>query len=383
MPSRVPPIARIRLARSTGRLLVLPVLLIMAGAGLAVAAWLGPMRAPDPPWIAMVGAGALIGVIGLVMAAWLLSIRLEVEEAAVRIRWLWGERVYGLVPGPVTRVRLRGANASALRARTGFLGWAVGRARLRGEETIEIVRLARTQTVILVPTERGRLAIAAASEPDLIDALSRAARARQRLEELARVAPRVEAAPEPEPAPESVPEPDLGPPAFDTTEPEPEPQYLTGIERAELEERLARQGREAAASAEAEQLAAAALPARIPIPEPAPAMAAPTAAEPARRRWSVRGHATARLGRPRPSAAFVLLPLVGAGAVWGVATAQGRLPDPATDIGRLTSLGLVLAGPATSVGAIMARAWWPRLVGVVVTSGLASAVFVGRAILGV
>jgi hypothetical protein len=79
----------------------------------------------------------------------------------------------------------------------------------------------------------------------------------------------------------------------------------------------------------------------------------------------------------------VLLPLVGAGAVWGVATAQGRLPDPATDIGRLTSLGLVLAGPATSVGAIMARAWWPRLVGVVVTSGLASAVFVGRAILGV
>jgi hypothetical protein len=381
MPSRVPPIARIRLARSTGRLLVLPVLLIVAGAGVAAAAWLAPMRAPEPPWIAMVTGGALIGVIGLVVAAYLLSIRLEVEEAAVRLRWLWGERVYGLVPGPVTRVRLRGANASALRARTGFLGWAVGRARLRREETIEIVRLARTQTVILVPTERGRLAIAAASEPDLIDALSRAARARQRLEELARVAPRADAAPEPEPAPEPVPEPDLGPPAFGTTEPEPEPHYLTGIERAELEERLAREGQEAAASAE--QLAAAALPARIPIPEPAPAMVAPTAAEAARRRWSVRGHATARLGRPRPSAAFVLLPLVGAGAVWGVATAQGRLPDPATDIGRLTSLGLVLAGPATSVGAIMARAWWPRLVGVVVTSGLASAVFVGRAILGV
>jgi hypothetical protein len=30
----------------------------------------------------------------------------------------------------------------------------------------------------------------------------------------------------------------------------------------------------------------------------------------------------------------------------------------------------------------MARAWWPRLVGVVVTSGLATAVFVGRSLLG-
>ncbi len=385
MPSRVPPIARIRLARSTGRLLVLPGLLMLVGAGLAAAAWLGPMQAPEPSWIAMVAGGALIGVVGLVMAAWLLSIRLEIEEAAVRLRWLWGERVYGLVPGPVTRVRLRGANASALHARTGILGWAVGHARLRGEETIDIVRLARTPTAILVPTERGRLAIAAASEPDLIDALSRAARARQRLEQLTSVTPPVEAAPEPEPAPEPAPEPvaepDLGPADFEAAE--PEPHYLTGIERAELEDRLAREGEAAAASAQAEDLAAAALPARIAIPESAPAVAAPTVAEPARRRWSVRGRATARLGRPRPSAAFVLLPLVGAGAVWGAATALGRLPDPASDVGRLTSLGLVLAGPATSVGAIMARAWWPRLVGVVVTSGLAAAVFVGRSILGV
>ena len=90
----------------------------------------------------------------------------------------------------------------------------------------------------------------------------------------------------------------------------------------------------------------------------------------------------ARLGRPRPSAAFVLLPLLGAGAVWGAATALGRLPEPGSDLARLAALGLVLGGPATSIGAIMARAWWPRLVGIVVTGGLAASVFVGRALFG-
>jgi hypothetical protein len=59
-----------------------------------------------------------------------------------------------------------------------------------------------------------------------------------------------------------------------------------------------------------------------------------------------------------------------------------RMPDPGTDLGRLIALGLVLAGPATTVGAIMARVYWPRLVAVVVAGGLATAVFVGRALLG-
>jgi hypothetical protein len=306
------------------------------------------MRAPDPTWIALVGAGAVLALVGLGLAAWLLSIRLEVEEAAVRIRWLAGERAYPLVPGPVTRVRLRGDNASSLRTRTGLLGWAVGRARLRGEEDVQVVRLARTSTAILVPTEHGRLAIAAAAEQDLIDALSRAARARQRLEDLARTAP---------PPPVEAP---AGPAA------EPEPHVLTGIERAELEERLAREGVPDAGGVTA---TVATLETPVP-PAPAPEEARPP------------GRVSVRLGRPRPSAVFVLLPLLGSGIVWVAAIALGRLPEAGTDVGRLTSLGLVLAGPATSVGAIMARAWWPRLVGVVVTSGLATAVFVGRSLLG-
>jgi hypothetical protein len=86
--------------------------------------------------------------------------------------------------------------------------------------------------------------------------------------------------------------------------------------------------------------------------------------------------------RPAPSIVLVLLPLVGAGAAWGIGLLLDRMPAAESDIGRLTTLALVLAGPASTVGAIMARIWWPRIVGVVVAGGLAAAVFVGRSLIG-
>ncbi|HSI98756.1 MAG TPA: hypothetical protein VLA59_00045 [Patescibacteria group bacterium] len=367
MPSKVPPIARIRLARSPARLFALPALLVLVAAGLVVLAVPGPLRMGEVAWYAALAVAALLALVAMAVAVRLMSIRLDVEEESVHLHWLGGGRRYALAPGPVTRVRLRGENASRLRARTRWLGWGLGRARLRDEEDVEVVRLAGTPTVILVPTERGRLAIAASSEDELIDALSRAARARQRLEELAAAAPvatPAEAGPSPEPEP--------------APEPEPEPHVLTGIERALLEERLAREREEAEA-------AAAALPVtQEPLPEsPAMPAGADAGAPPVQRApWRIGRRGVPRVARPRPSSAFVLVPLIGAGIVWGAATALDRLPDPTSDLGRLTSLALVLAGPATSVGAIMARAWWPRLVGVVVTAGLAASVFIGRALLG-
>jgi hypothetical protein len=375
MSTDVPPIARIRLARSPARLFALPALLVVIAAGLVALAVLGPPRIGEPGWYAMIAAAGVAVLVALVMTVRLLSVRLDVEEAAVHFHQLGGSRRYQLAPGPVTRVRLRGENASRLRARSGWLGWEIGRARLRDEEDIEVIRLARTDTVILVPTDRGRLAIAAESEGELIDALSRAARARQRLEQLAGGAPAT-----PDTVAEAAASAEAAPPE---PEPEPEPHVMTGIERALHEERLAREREEAAA-------VAAAMPAG-PEAEAAAAseplaMAAGERAEEApaarRARWRMDRRGVARIGRPRPSAAFVLVPLLGAGIVWGAATMLGRLPDPTSDLGRLTSLALVLAGPATSIGAIMARAWWPRLVGVVVTSGLAASVFVGRALLG-
>lgn len=383
MPSRTPPVARIRLARSPLRLFALPALLIVLAAGLVLGALLGPPVAGAATWYALLGGAGLLSLVALGVAVRMASVRLDVEESAVRLHWLGGERRYPLAPGPVTRVRLRGEQASRLRARSRWMGWGLGRARLRGEEDIDVVRLASTPTVILVPTERGRLAIAAASEDELIDALSRAARARQRAEGAG--APAAGAEPEGPAGPvasgERGPEPEPQP------APGPEPHILTGIERALLEERAAEERAEAEAAA-AMAMSAAGEPEPGPeVPATPDEQAMPsgdaTAEPPTRRgRWRRRRPAMPRFGRPRPSVAFVLLPLIGAGIVWGVATSLDRLPDPTSDLGRLTSLALVLAGPATSVGAIMARAWWPRLVGVVVTSGLAASVFVGRALLG-
>lgn len=354
--SRLPPIARIRLARSLTRLLAIPALLVLVGLALGVAALV--TQAGTGQLIGIAG-GALLALVGVVRAIYLLSIRLDVEESAVCVSWLGGERIYPLSPGPVTRVRLRGESASRLHRRGGLLGWPLGPARLRGEEEIEIVRLAPTRSAILVPTERGRLAIAAANDNELLDALSRAARARRRLEAL------VERPPQPaEPVP--------GP-----REEDAEP-ALTGIERARLadERAAAAEGRPGALPVPA-TAAEAAVAVDAPVPEP-PAEAPVT--PPARDRLgrASRGF----LQRPRPRAVFVLLPMVGAGIAWGAGTYLGRIPEAGTDLARLTSLALVLAGPATSVGAVMALAWWPRIVGVVVAGGLTASVFIGRALIG-
>lgn len=343
MSDRVPPIARIRLSRSLPRLLAVPLLGLLAGAA-AIA--VGLLAAPGVSGVVLTVLGAAVVATALLGAVALLSIRLDVEEAAVGVAWIGGERIYPLSAGPITRVRLRGENASSLRASRWGLGWQLGPAILRGEEPIEVVRLAPSRTAILVPTERGRLAIAAADEPTLLDALSRAARARQRLEQLAR-----ETAPElPAPAPEA----------------EPDSALMTGIERAIFERRMAEEAEAAGREATAEPVTDA-----VPMETVAPTRSRPRLRVP-RPRWA---------HRPGPSVVLLILPLLGAGAAWGAAVLLGRMPEPGTDVGRLTALALVLAGPATLVGAIMARVWWPRLVGVVVAGGLVTSVFVGRALL--
>ncbi|MGH2401542.1 MAG: hypothetical protein ACRDE6_02425, partial [Candidatus Limnocylindria bacterium] len=251
MSDRVEPIARIRLSRSLLRLLALPLIAIFAGAA-AIAAGLLAVPGIAGPIVAGLGGVVVLG--SLVAAAVLLSIRLEVEESAVRLHWLGGGRTYGLVPGPVTRVRFRGENPSRLRGSPRFLPWQLGSAVLRDEESIEAVRLAPTSTAILVPTERGRLAIAAADEDVLLEALSRAARARQRLEELTREAPPVA---QPEPEPER------------PTRVEVDPALMTGIERALYERRLAEE-REAEERAAAERAAGVEAGEQPPSVEPMP-----------------------------------------------------------------------------------------------------------------
>jgi len=365
MPDRAPPpIARVRLSRSLLRLLAVPALLLILA---AVAVASGTLLVPGTRGLVIAGAGGVLALVALVLAAVLLSIRLDVEEAAVRIRWLGGQRVYTLSPGPITRVRLRGENASSLRASRRLPLWQLGRGILRDEETIEVVRLAPTSTAILVPTDRGRLAIGAAREDELLDALARAARARQRQEELAAAQPPSESA--------------------DATAAESEddedPTRMTGIERAVFERLMAQERLAAGATVPAASAGTAAPPIGEAL-DTGSADAGLAAPSRAGRRlptaWARRQ--IGPLGRPGPSVAVALLPLLGAGAAWGLGLMLDRVPAPASDLGRLTGLALILAGPATTVGAIMARVWWPRLMAVVVVGGLAGSVFIGRALVG-
>jgi hypothetical protein len=365
------PIARVKLARSLPRLLAVPFVSFVV-AGTAIAA--GLLVIPPPIGFVLVAVGAVLALVGLALMVVLLSVRLDVEESAVQVRWIGGGRVYLLSQGPVTRVRLSGPSASRLRVHSGAFGWALGRAVLRDEERIQIVRLARTQTAILVPTDRGRLAIAPARDDDLLDALSKAAHARHRLEAQA-----AEAATRPEAdaaaiAPATT---DEAPPEIEAREVVEPPPPMTGIERAMLEERLGRERADAeiaAAVAAAQASAEAVAEVAPPVAEAGPEVVEPEPTATPQPRVGAQ--------RARARAAFVFLPLLGAGLAWGIGFATGRMPEPESDLARLTSLALVMAGPATSLGAIMAMAWWPRLVGVVVTGGLVASVFIGRALIG-
>lgn len=362
MSSDVPPIARIRLARSRRRLIALPVVLVLIGAASAAGAW----RADGLVAIALAIAGVLIMLAGLLVAAILLSVRLEVTEAGIRLRWLGGERVYVLARGAVTRVALRGRTASPLRPSLGAFGWALGGARLRGTEAVDVVLLAAAPSAIVVPTEGRRLAIGVADEKQLLDAVATAARARQRLEDLGR---RAQAAVPPAPAQPAHVE---------------APQELTGIERAEIEERLAAE-RAAVQRALAERQAAEAAAAAV-----AAAAKAPAAAE---RRGPAATATGVAAGAPRPAgtrrrlplpgarAAALIVPLLATGAVWGAIQLGGRLATAEPGRLRLAVLALVLAGPGAALGALMARIWWPRLVGVVAVTALCALLIAGQALL--
>ncbi|MEO5987243.1 MAG: hypothetical protein ABIW50_02145 [Candidatus Limnocylindria bacterium] len=364
MTSGVPPIARVRLARSLPRLLAVPVALMAVGTAVIGLALLAGGSSP----ILTLVMGGLLVLVGLMRGVMLLSVRLDIEESAVRVRAIGTDRSFALVPGPVTRVTLRGEHASRMRSGTRLLGYDLGRARLRDEEQIEVVRLAPTSSVILIPTDLGRLAVAPADESALLDALSRAARARQRLDTIAAPPPRDTDASD----------------AAELALPPP----MTGIERAIHERRTAEE--RAAAEADQQRLVAAQ---QAEADAAAAAISAPPEPDAARAERSDRGAKVGSRGRlrvprprwirrPEPSIALIVLPMLGAAAAWGVGVTRDSLPATDSDVGRLVMMALLLAGPGTTIGAIAARVWWPRLVAVVVAGGLVSAAFVGRALLG-
>ena len=283
-------ITSVRLARDRARLFVAPVVFILVA--VATVGW--GLLLGGPGGFSLIAVGGLAILVAAYLVALVSSYRLLVEPGELRLVWLGGERRYRLVRGAVTRVAVRGENAAALAPRFGAFGWAVGPATLRGDEPIELIRLSRRPPLIVAPTDRGRLAIAAAVESDLLAAMTHAVRLQERLDEVAarRAAP--------PPAPEVAPRP-IAPPA---------PRILTGIERTLIEQRLAAERAAAQAAAEAELAGAAAAVVHEETPEPEVAPAPETAAR--RGRSSRRAAAGRSTSSARPVAAAGVA--VGAGA---------------------------------------------------------------------
>lgn len=428
MTNTTVPIAPIPLARSHRRLLVVPLTLIAAGsAAVGGGAVLG-----DAMGVGLVAAGLFVVALSLYLAVMLVSVRLYVEVATLRLRWLGGERRYTLVRGPVTRVALRGREAARLRPRFGALGWGLFRARLRRNENIELIRLARTATMILVPTDHGRVGVAPASEQQLLGALAAAARIQQRLDEVAERA-RAFVVPEPSeraPLPISPPEP-VEAEAMPAAAPNLQ-RVLTGIERTLIEERLAID-RAAALRAAEEERQAASDAARMAAFVPAETAAPPQATR-ARQRGRWRRPAWLAVGGPRagsaattsaaaampqPAAAAVaatplpraarrprvarqpravprlfpvppgrlaaygmaVVPAVAAGIVWAAAAIGGRLDMPVEEL-RPVAVALLATGPAGALAGLIAHTWFPRLLGLVAVTSLTALALLGRVLLG-
>ncbi len=375
-------IARIGLARSLPRVLALPGALLATAAAAAIAGLLVPEAVAIGLWV--VAALLVVAAAGLAVVP--LTLRLEIEVGGLRLRWLFGARRFRLVPGAVTRASMGGGNG-AIRSRLNVLGWAYGRAVLRGEERIVMVRLAPTPTMILVPTETGRLAIAARSEPELLEGLAAAARVQQRLDE---VSGRVLAAlPAPEPAAEAAAAP---------AEVEPAPRVLTGIERTRLEAELAAARQAALEAAEAERRAitearaagepqaTGGVPMAAPVVPPddlladAPATRPNAARRRARGRWERPAWALPGRIHMLATVAWGLVPIVA--SLVAYLTIGGTVLAGQDPTSRLEVLALVACGPLTAVGVLAARTWWPRLAGLVTVSALMALVLLVRATSG-
>lgn len=434
MPGQAP-IARIGLTRSLPRLLALPIGAVLAG-GLAVTA--GLVLLDGGVGLAVGIAGGVALALGLALAVALLSIRVEVTQDGLRVGSILGSRHHVLATGPVTRMAITGPDAVPLRSTFGGRAWAYGRARLRDREPIWVVRLAPVDALVVIPTDRGRLALAPRSERSLLESLAEIGRLQQESARMSGASVDDEG-----PAARVVPPP----------VPDPVPRLLTGIERsivwdlleaARIEEEAAAErvaaeaeargaadaagpgpgtepsrGREAAERVErrrwtlprrrqraeppqpqpeaAVDLVVAVPPGEVelhaPTPEPVPMLAPAAAADrtttaavrPARRRRSRLRRRIDRLLSLPPAGrlggiGLIALPLALVLAGWFTADSINTLPESLVGL-RSVALAVLLAGPVTALGAIIARAAAPRLVGLVVVSALVAIIITARALM--
>jgi hypothetical protein len=413
-------VAEIALARNTLRVLAVPGLLVVLGLALA---GLGLGLVGEATGLAMAVLGAIVGIGGALLALRAMTVQLFVEVDYLHLKAIGLDRRYHLAPGQLSRLATTGPRRVKLGAALPGTPRLTSHAALPAGERIEVIRFGATPSVVLVPTEGGRVAVAARSESELVEALMVASHTR---------AMRPAAAPAVGPAAPSAqaaaPAAVASTPTAATTvpmpatvaavvalpapvaAPAPPARPLTGIERMWMEERLVQERRAALTGARDEQAAAsmsaasAALsPARVsPVPLPSQvavvaAVAVPRAAPAPPPRIAVTTVAVPRVSRPRrrprPQARRVVAttalsrnllllaaPLLGALAIWIVSVVIGP-PSQATGLDPMGA-ALILSGPIAVLAIWMAQSRWPRLAGLTSVAALVALLLVGRALIG-
>ena len=163
----------IRLARDPWRLLTLVAIRAAVG-GLAL--WTGTLT-PGLIGILAAIAGAVVLLYAAVLAIWLVTLRVRVSPGSVEVGWLFRRHRYELVRGPITRLHPARRGAGRLLAPFNSLGLQLGPSRLAGRERLTVIHLAHEAPLLALPTAEGRLAIAPASESDMVSALEAATEA--------------------------------------------------------------------------------------------------------------------------------------------------------------------------------------------------------------
>jgi hypothetical protein len=109
------------------------------------------------------------------LTLWLATVRAEVRAGRLDLVWALRRQRYPLVPGPVSRLSLTRVGRRALDASVQGFGLAIGSGFVNNEPLI-VLRLSFGAPLIVVPTQRGRVAIAPADEGRYVAALAEAAR---------------------------------------------------------------------------------------------------------------------------------------------------------------------------------------------------------------
>lgn len=162
----------IRLQRSPVRLSVL----VAARAAIGTAALVTAILEPGTLGTVLSFAGIVVLGYAALLGLDFVTMRLEALPGQIRLRSLLGNRRYELAKGEVRRLRLPPGWRSPVAATFRGLGVRMGAGELEGEKLVGVIALARPASLLMVPTTDGRLAIAVASETELLVALTRATR---------------------------------------------------------------------------------------------------------------------------------------------------------------------------------------------------------------